>query len=171
MSKYFRKLVLKKLFKYYNLSAGFFSVKYWTNKIEKNVFDLIQAIHDEIIFDFEENYEQLIKKFRHMSLFSVCLHFLRCRRSCKKKAGYCKFCSRVRENCFYDLDKFSNLIVRSDVDDFLPICSAERLHLDIFLNRSAYFQYPDYDFINGKCCGLEVFSFGRDCLLSFLLFL
>ena len=171
MSKYFRKLVLKKLFKYYNLSAGFFSVKYWTNKIEKNVFDLIQAIHDEIIFDFEENYEQLIKRFRHMSLFSVCLHFLRCRRSCEKKAGYFKFCSRVRENCFYDLDKFSNLIVRSDVDDFLPICSAERLHLDIFLNRSAYFQYPDYDLINGKCCGLEVFSFGQDCLLSFLLFL
>ena len=52
MSKYFRKLVLKKLFKYYNLSAGFFSVKYWTNKIEKNVFDLIQAIHDEMIFAF-----------------------------------------------------------------------------------------------------------------------
>ena len=82
------------------MSTGFCSVKYWTNKIEKNVFDLIQAIHDEIIFDFEENYEQLIKRFRHMSLFSVCLHFLRCRRSCEKKADYCKFCSRVRENCF-----------------------------------------------------------------------
>ena len=48
----------------------------------------------------------------------------------KKKAGYYKICSRVRENCFYDLDKFSNLIVRSDVDDFLHICSAERLSLD-----------------------------------------
>ena len=86
VSKYFRKLVLKKFFKYYNLSTGFCSVKYWTNKIEKNVFDLIQAIHDEIIFDFEENYEQLIKRFRHMSLFSVCLNFLRCRRSCEKKS-------------------------------------------------------------------------------------
>ena len=117
LSKYFRKLALKKFFKYYNLSTGFCSVKYWTNKIEKNVFDLIQAIHDEIIFDFEKNYAQLIKRFRHMSLFSVCLHFLRCRRSCEKKAGYYKFCSRVRENCFYDLDKFSNLIVRSDVDN------------------------------------------------------
>ena len=67
------------------MSAGFCSVKYWTNKIEKNVFDLIQAIHDEIIFDFEENYEQLITRFRHMSLFSDCLHFLRCRRSSEKK--------------------------------------------------------------------------------------
>ena len=167
MSKYFRKLVLKKFFKYYNLSTGFCSVKYWTNKIEKNVFDLIQAIHDEIIFDIEENYEQLIKRFCHMSLFSVCLHFLRCRRSCEKKAGDCKFCSRVREKIFYDLDKFSHLIVRSDVDDFLHICSAERLHLDIFLNRRAYFQYPDYDLINGKCCHLEVFSFAQDLFAAF----
>ena len=85
----------------------------------------------------------------------------------KKKAGYYKICSRVRENCFYDLDKFSNLIVRSDVDDFLHICSAERLHLDIFLNKPAYFQYPDYDFINGKCCHFEVFSFARDLFGAF----
>ena len=98
-----------------------------------------------------------------MSLFSVCLHFLRCRRSCEKKAGYYKFCSRVRENCFYDLDKFSNLIVPSDVDDFLNICSAERLRL----NRLAYFQYPNYDLINGKCCHLEVFSFARDLFTAF----
>ena len=124
---------------------------------------MIQAIHDEITFDFEKNYEQLIKRFRHMSLFSVCLHFLRCRRSCEKKAGYYKFCSRVRENCFYDLDKFSNLIVPSEVDDFLNICSAERLRL----NRLAYFQYPNYDLINGKCCHLEVFSFARDLFAAF----
>ena len=52
MSKYFKKLVLKKFIKYYNLSTGFCSVKYWTNKIEKNVFDLIQTIHDEMIFAF-----------------------------------------------------------------------------------------------------------------------
>ena len=81
----------------------------------------------------------------------------------KKKAGYYKICSRVRENCFYDLDKFSNLIVPSDVDDFLNICSAERLRL----NRLAYFQYPNYDLINGKCYHLEVFSFARDLFATF----
>ena len=58
-------------------------------------------------------------------------------------------------------------MVRSDVDDFLHICSAERLHPDIFLNRPAYFQYPDYDLINGKCCHLEVFSFARDLFAAF----
>ena len=89
LSKYFRKLALKKFFKYYNLSTGFCSVKYWTNKMERNVFELIQAINNEMFeiksFDLEEIYDKLIKRFRHMSLFSVCLPFLRCRRSCEKK--------------------------------------------------------------------------------------
>ena len=86
MSKYFGKLVLKKFAKYYDLRTGFCSIKYWASKIERNVFELIQAIHNEIQgFDFEENYDKLIKRFCHMSLFSVCLHYLRCRRSCEKK--------------------------------------------------------------------------------------
>ena len=75
VSKYFGKLVLKKFAKYYDLSTGFCSVQYWTNKIERNVFELIQAIHNEMFeiksFDFEENYDKLIKRFHHMSLFSV----------------------------------------------------------------------------------------------------
>ena len=92
MSKYFRKLVLKKFAKYYDLSTGFCSVKFWASKIERNVFELIQEIHNEIeSFDFEENYDKLIKRFRHMSLFSVCLHFLRCRRSCEKNMAIAKF--------------------------------------------------------------------------------
>ena len=66
------------------------------SKIERNVFELIQEIHNEtfdrVNFDFEENNDKLIKRFRHMSLFSVCLHF---RRSCEKKQGYCKVYSRV----------------------------------------------------------------------------
>ena len=89
MSKCFRILVLKKFAKFYDLSTGFCSVKYWINKIEKNVFQLVEAVHSELLdsyaFDFEGNYDKLIKKFRHMSLFSVCLHFLRCGRSFEKK--------------------------------------------------------------------------------------
>ena len=95
MSKYFRKLVLKNFAKYYDLSTGFCSVKYWTHEIEKNVFRLVEAIHSELFdsyaFDFEGNYDKLIKKFFHMSLFSVCLHFLRCRRSCEKNLVIVKF--------------------------------------------------------------------------------
>ena len=73
VSKYFRKLVLKKIAEIYDISTGFCSVKYWTSKIERNVFELIQAIHNETLetfsFDFEENYDKLIKRFR------ICLCF------------------------------------------------------------------------------------------------
>ena len=75
-----------------------------------------------------------------MSLFSVCLHFLRCRRSCDKKSGYCKMCSRVRENTFYDHNAFLSLKV-SRKDDYLDIGSSERVDLNVFLNRPAYFPY------------------------------
>ena len=75
MSKCFRKLVLKNFAKYYDLSTGFCSVKYWTHEIEKNVFRLVEAIHSELFdscaFDFEENYDKLIKEFLHLSLFSA----------------------------------------------------------------------------------------------------
>ena len=68
------------------MSTGFCSIKYWETKILKNAFDLLNRIHNEIeVFDFEENYFKLIKKFRHLSLLPVCLNFLTCRRSCEKK--------------------------------------------------------------------------------------
>ena len=95
VSKYFRKLVLKKFAKIYDISTGFCSVKYWTSKIERNVFELIQAINNELFeskaFDFEENYDKLIKKCCRISLFSVCLLVLRCRRSCEKNMAIVKF--------------------------------------------------------------------------------
>ena len=35
------------------------------------------------------------------------------------------------------------------------------------MNRPAYFQYPDYDLINGTCFHLEVFNFARDMSAAF----
>ena len=79
MSKCFRKLVLKNFAKYYDLSTGVCSVKYWTHEIEKTVFRLVEAIHSELFdsyaFDFEGNYDKSIKKFRHVPLFSACFNF------------------------------------------------------------------------------------------------
>ena len=70
-------------------------VKYWANKIERNVYELIQAVNNDLFeskaFDFEENYDKLIKKFWRISLFSVCLHVLRYRRSCEKNMAIVKF--------------------------------------------------------------------------------
>ena len=105
------------------------------NKIEGNVYKLIEAISNEFFytyaFDFEGNYDRLIKKFCHMSLFSVCLHFLRCRRSSEKKSGYCKVCLKVRENTFYDYNAFLSLKV-SDIDNYLDISSSLKIDLDVF---------------------------------------
>ena len=118
--------MLKNFEKYYDLSTGLCSVKYWTNVIEKNIFQLVEAIHSELYdsyaFDFEVNCDELIKKFRHMSLFSVCLQFLRC-----------KVCSRVRENAFYEHNAFPSLKVRH-ADVYLNISSSERIDLDVFLS-------------------------------------
>ena len=82
-----------------------------------------------------------------MSLFSVCLHFLRCWRSCEKKSGYCNLCSRVRENTFYEYNAF--------------LSSSERIDLDVFLNKPAYFPYC-FTESAGICLDFEVFSFARD---------
>ena len=130
VSKYFGTRALKKFYKHYDISTGFCAFKYWTNRFEENIFGLSQSIHNiHEAFD-----DKLVKKFRHMSLFSVCLHFLRCQRSCEKKSGYCKMCSRVKENTFYDYNAFLNLKV-SRMDDYLDTSSSERNDLDVFLNR------------------------------------
>ena len=45
-------------------------------------------------FDFEFWFVKLQESMRHLSLFSVCVHFLRCYRRCDKfpKSKYCFYC-------------------------------------------------------------------------------
>ena len=100
-----------------------------------------------------------------MYLFSVCLHFLRCRRSCGKKSGYCKVCSRVSENTFYGYNAFLSLNV-AYTDDYLNISSSERIDLDVFLNKPAYFPYC-FTESAGICSDFEVFSFAWDLFVAF----
>ena len=145
--------------------------------IQKNLFNLIQDIHNDTFFnetfytynfDFEQNYEKLLKKFRHMSLFSVCLHFLRCRRSCDRKINCCKICSRVHDNDFYDIDKFSNVTLLS-YPSFLDILSEERVDFDVFLckSTSACCSLCNRDSLGKKCANFEVFNFARDLFAAF----
>ena len=84
----------------------------------------------------------------------------------KRKLGYCKVCSRFRENTFYESYAFLNLIVDSTTDDYLNISSSERIDLDVFLNKPTYFPYCHYESI-GKCSDFEVFSFARDLFAAF----
>ena len=175
--KYFREFVLKIFSKVYDISTGFCSVQNWTNAIQKRLSILIQDIHDDTFFnetfytynfDFEQNYEKLFKNFLHMSLFLLCLHFLRCRRSCDRKANYCKICSRVRDNDFYDIDKFSNVTFVS-YPSYLDILSKERVDFDIFLCKrtSACCSLCHPDSSDKKCANFEVFNFARDLFAVF----
>ena len=61
VSKYFRTLVFKKCYKYYDISTGFCAIKHWTNRIEEKVFGLTPSIHNiHEASDFEEIYDKLI---------------------------------------------------------------------------------------------------------------
>ena len=51
--------------------------------------------------------------------------------------------------------------------EYLHITSSDRVVLDAFVNSPSYFEYPDYELINGKCCQLEVFSYARDLFAPF----
>ena len=100
-----------------------------------------------------------------MSLFSVCLHFLRCTRSCDKKSNFCRVCSRVHDNVFFECNAFSNLCVCS-VGSYLDCSSSDGLDLDVFsLNGDdALAGYTKY---NGKCCYFQNFEFARDLFAAF----
>ena len=170
VSKFHRNFVLNKYFKYYDLSTGFCSVRYWKMKIEKNLFNLKQRIHEVIeVFDFEESYFKICKKFRYLSLFSVCLHFLTCQRSCEKIASYCRICSRVKDNNFFYPDKFQDLMVypkSHHKDDYLFLDN-KLIDFDVFLNRPAYFDYPSYPLKHKNCRYFTVLSHAQDLFAYF----
>ena len=52
-------------------------------------------------------------------------------------------------------------------DNYLNISSSDRVDLDVFLCRPDYFQYLDYELLNGKRSHLEVASFARDLFVAF----
>ena len=112
MSKYCRRCVLNKFDKCYNISTGFCSVELWTSKIQDNLWGLIDIIFNDMTAKFDpEGYYQLLL---NLSLFSVCLYFLRCQRSCENYAGYCKLYSRVKDCSFLELNAFPSIKVSDD---------------------------------------------------------
>ena len=49
--------------------------------------------------------------------------------------------------------------------EYLHITSSNRVDHDVFVNSPSYFEYLNYELINGKCYQLEVFSYARDLCL------
>ena len=142
------------------------------NLIKKNCFALIDDIHNQAFltffnynFDFEKNYFKLTKEFRHMSLFSICLHFLRCTRSCDKKSSYCRVCSRVRENFFFECNAFLNLCL-CVYGTYLNMNNSHRIDLDVFL-LNAERNLVHYTGDNGNCCFFQFFDYPQELLAAF----
>lgn len=101
------------------------------------IHKIYEQLWDTFLLDFQKNYDLLIKKFGNISLFSVCLHFLKCRRSCEQKSAHCRFCLRVRENNFYKYNAFLSWQLSNN--DYLTISSSSRVDFDVFSSRPPYF--------------------------------
>ena len=169
VSKYCRKCVLTKFDTYYNISTGFCSIGLWTNKIQGNLWGLIDNIFNDLTADFDpEGYYQLLfKEFHHLSLFSVCLHFLRCQRSCEKNyAAYCRLCSRVKDNNFFEYNAFQCIKV-SDIDGYLGLSSHGKVDFDVFLSQPGYFPYAFCESSHRKYNQHMVFSYAHDLFVAF----
>ena len=97
LSKFFRKYIFKNYYEFYDLSTYLCAFAYWRKDLEENNFSFLHELYDEFYegFDFEFWFVKLQESMRHLSLFSVCLHFLRCYRRCDKfpKSKYCFCCS------------------------------------------------------------------------------
>ena len=119
----------------WKLRSSFCSFDQWDEKLNRNFFNLLNKLYldlDNCVFDFEYYILKLRKVKRHLSLFSICIHYMRCARSCDKlpKSKYCFYYSRVRmtdfdiSSNFYDIDvdphdyseNFRNLMEYSTVD-------------------------------------------------------
>ena len=94
-------------------------------------------------------YFKLIREFRHMSLFLICLHFLRCTRSCDRKSNYCRVCTRVRDKIFFECNAFSSLCVCA-CGTYLHMNNSHRTNLDVVL-LNAQQNLESYTEDNGNC--------------------
>ena len=84
--------------------------------------------NDLITFCYVPKYfRELVLKF-FSKVYDISTGF---RRSCDRNSNYCKICSRVPDNDFYDIDKFSNVTLLS-YSSYLDILSEERFDFDVF---------------------------------------
>ena len=163
VSKFYRNVILKVFNRVYFISTGFCSTLQWFKFLKKSCFALVDEIQcsnwNLDLFD----YEKLLKKeFRQMSLFSICLHFLRCVRSCDKQKGYCQLCSRVREKFFMECNAFQSLCLTS-YGTYLGLENHNRVDLDVFLSQEV-----PYTFNSNKCCNFQFFKYPQELFACFL---
>ena len=78
---------------------------------------------------------------RHLSLFSVCLHFFCCYRRCDKlpRSCYCFFCSLVKARDFEKISYFLDVVIdeRDFQENFCDMVTST-IDIDISVERPVY---------------------------------
>ena len=162
VSKFYRNVILKVFNRVYFISTGFCLTLQCFLFLKKSCLALVDKIHcsnwNLDLFD----YEKLLKtEFRQMSLFSICLHFLRCMRSCDKQKGYCQLCSRVHENIFMERNAFQSLCLTS-YGTYLGLENHNHVGLDVFLSQEV-----PCTFNSNKCCNFKYFKYPHELFACF----
>ena len=145
--KHLRELVLIKFNKYFKLSSGFCFFHLWKKKLCDNTFELLDDLetHLEMSFDFELYVFRLMKTMRHLSLFSVCLQFLRCFRSCDKmpKSKLCFYCSCVTMKNYQTPSVFMDIVIdEHHFEEQFCLTDPSCIDLDITEERLNYPKLP-----------------------------
>ena len=164
VSMYTRQVIFKKFKDVYYLSTGLTSEKHWYSIVQKAAQDLFEVELNEKFFDpvffsyhfdYEERFCTLPKKFRiRLSLFSVCMHFLRCIRSCKRvpnSPSYRKACSIVRDFHFNCRSSFRNIQVTSYGTTLLGLGSDQVRDLDVFVSNADDDDFKFFQLQNDYC--------------------
>ena len=104
VSKFTRNYVLTKFDRSFFLNSGFCAFDFWIKKLNSNRVNLLSKLYFEldVFLDYDVWSRKLNQTMRHISLFSVCLHFFHCYRTYDKlpRSQYCFFGSRLRSRDF-----------------------------------------------------------------------
>ena len=179
VSMYTRQVIFKKFEDIYYLSTGFTSEKHWYSIVQKTAQDLCKVVlnekfYDPVFFKYHFDYEDrvcaLLEKFKtHLSLFSVCMHFLRCIRSCERvpnSPSYCKVCSRVQEFHFNCRSSFGNIQVTSLGTTLLGLGCNQICDLYVFVSKADdYFKF--FKVKDNFCSYFALFSYPENFFPAF----
>ena len=122
------------------------------------------------VFDFQKACPEVEVTLHHLSLFSVCLHFLTWLRNCDKVVNYCFYCSRVRSHIYDDLIHFHDVVVSTQdkvyMDHYMntqdKVCD-----FDVFLEKPIYMNYPNCPFNERTCDYHDELHHAQDLFVPF----
>ena len=123
------------------------------------------------VFDFEKVYSEVEVTLRHLSLFSVCCHFLTCLTSCDEVTNYCFFCSRLRDHSYGDRSYYHDVVVAYQVrayqDDYMFL-QDKLADFDVFFERPIYMNFPNFPLNDSKCDFYPELCHAQDLFVPFV---